>query len=842
MSGSNSLPLYSSLPSQLRARYACSEFNLVQSISDPSVCEACDAGAVGSLPPLIGLAAAALLAVGVFVGIAARSPGAMRRWVSTTVILITHVQTVSILSSLHLQWPVWVKRVTATLSFDVVSLPSSSCLFNSGGEAVFPVAALAVCGGVLVVDMLFVCATLSCRHEETAARYEVVLSLVFSLQLTTSWRHVFPALLNPSPSGYSNGWLGRSPAAVCSVAVALVLLLTQGLLAVHFYRRVAAFRRGARTGEWVVPRHLLSRRSIHHTKPRLLERKVAYLVLRFNEESPHWQLVIWPRQALLALLASLGDFCAKLGLKIWPGYVIASVALLVLLIFWRQQRKAQPYVFAIQNAMESWLFGANVLLLLLAIAYAALLHSSAPHAVQMMVEVLLGFALFGGLTAAAAFFAMDARRQRRRLEGVDLVTVLDYAAQKIDKPVLAALRGGSIRLLRCAWLMSEGLGGAAEGQSSDAATHVGQSNNAMRRCQELPEDAFFSPAEAAALLESGERSVLVLSYAWQIAAHPDPMGTTLSTVRRFLAATPEARECGLFWDYASLPQKPRSEIEDEHFKAGLKVMGSLYASVTGTAVLQVKDMPPRPPQYDGKLVLFGPKGPWLEETSLRADLGRFGELTSCEIDVAKSEALACFATHAVAEAAYEALALDSERPASLLYSGRPYDARGWCTFEQAVCKAVASHCAKAERERQLPERYARAQASRAKVVNLSNGQIKVEDVVDAPTALLEQALADLDTAAFTGKGDLPMVKEQLMNFEWTMHTALKRGKDLAQYGAALTLKVVEHAHDDEAGATLLLVDGNDGSSNQSSSSIELHTSKLSKETPKKAITSSVVSV
>jgi len=197
MSGSNSLPLYSSLPSQLRARYACSEFNLVQSISDPSVCEACDAGAVGSLPPLIGLAAAALLAVGVFVGIAARSPGAMRRWVSTTVILITHVQTVSILSSLHLQWPVWVKRVTATLSFDVVSLPSSSCLFNSGGEAVFPVAALAVCGGVLVVDMLFVCATLSCRHEETAARYEVVLSLVFSLQLTTSWRHVSaPSLLH----------------------------------------------------------------------------------------------------------------------------------------------------------------------------------------------------------------------------------------------------------------------------------------------------------------------------------------------------------------------------------------------------------------------------------------------------------------------------------------------------------------------------------------------------------------------------------------------------------------------------------------------------------------------
>ena len=33
-------------------------------------------------------------------------------------------------------------------------------------------------------------------------------------------------------------------------------------------------------------------------------------------------------------------------------------------------------------------------------------------------------------------------------------------------------------------------------------------------------------------------------------------------------------------------------------------MGFFYASITGTAVIQVKDMPPRPRCYDGKIVIF----------------------------------------------------------------------------------------------------------------------------------------------------------------------------------------------------------------------------------------------
>jgi hypothetical protein len=34
-------------------------------------------------------------------------------------------------------------------------------------------------------------------------------------------------------------------------------------------------------------------------------------------------------------------------------------------------------------------------------------------------------------------------------------------------------------------------------------------------------------------------------------------------------------------------------------------MGKLYASICGTAVIQLKDIPKRPPEYNGKLCLFG---------------------------------------------------------------------------------------------------------------------------------------------------------------------------------------------------------------------------------------------
>ena len=50
--------------------------------------------------------------------------------------------------------------------------------------------------------------------------------------------------------------------------------------------------------------------------------------------------------------------------------------------------------------------------------------------------------------------------------------------------------------------------------------------------------------------------MIALSYRWLTGLHPDPTGTTLAAIRRYLDAhRVQTAGCGLFWDYASLPQK-----------------------------------------------------------------------------------------------------------------------------------------------------------------------------------------------------------------------------------------------------------------------------------------------
>ena len=59
---------------------------------------------------------------------------------------------------------------------------------------------------------------------------------------------------------------------------------------------------------------------------------------------------------------------------------------------------------------------------------------------------------------------------------------------------------------------------------------------------------------------------------WLKPGSPDPHGARLALVLAFLAEHPEIE--GVFFDFASLPQKPRSAAEDAMMGRGLKVMGN----------------------------------------------------------------------------------------------------------------------------------------------------------------------------------------------------------------------------------------------------------------------------
>jgi hypothetical protein len=75
-------------------------------------------------------------------------------------------------------------------------------------------------------------------------------------------------------------------------------------------------------------------------------------------------------------------------------------------------------------------------------------------------------------------------------------------------------------------------------------------------------------------------------------------------------------------------------------------MADVYASAIGTTVFRLKDIPPRPQEYDGKFCLFGLKD---DEAAVRRALGVFGQITSCELQ--KNPAVVQFDTHEAARAA-----------------------------------------------------------------------------------------------------------------------------------------------------------------------------------------------
>ena len=107
-----------------------------------------------------------------------------------------------------------------------------------------------------------------------------------------------------------------------------------------------------------------------------------------------------------------------------------------------------------------------------------------------------------------------------------------------------------------------------------------------------------TPEEAIALIRKGDRSAGSLSYGWPLQGNPDPTGHRLKILREALSVHVNIE--AFFCDFASLFQKPRTEDEEAAFRRSIDVMGDLYASAIGTCVLQLKEIPPRPAEYDAR--------------------------------------------------------------------------------------------------------------------------------------------------------------------------------------------------------------------------------------------------
>lgn len=135
--------------------------------------------------------------------------------------------------------------------------------------------------------------------------------------------------------------------------------------------------------------------------------------------------------------------------------------------------------------------------------------------------------------------------------------------------------------------------------------------------------------------------------------------------------------------FLSLFQKPpdgdRLPEEERAFRLSLEVMADLYASAVGTTVFQLKEIPPRPPAFDGALCLFGLEDA-ADMTTIRAAFEPFGVVGAVAIGAMQGApqgtAVVRFTTHAGALAAKKAGAPEGVCSGiDFLYNERSYDGR-----------------------------------------------------------------------------------------------------------------------------------------------------------------------
>lgn len=770
------------------------------SLTDPTQCDYCPADLTGPIVMIVAFALGAALILVAYVVITLLFSAALARWISTLTILVTHAQTLSIISGMGLAWPQSLIVVMSALRFEMLAIPEAACIFASsdGGIAPFWLYAVVVSAVMLLLLTALLALRLlaeSCGSAKRADQLEFVLTIVYSAQLVTSWRFACSTLL-----GLPGAWQQATQAdradgstlvvPLIGAGLSTVLLIVQAWLCASFVHKLYAFRRGTDGRGWYVrqrcflwPRQLFRCRACGRERgperiaPRRLAKQVEYFTARFAPHAPCWQLSIWLKQ--LALLSV--RFVSDLFLYFIPDaseyapYIVVALAVLVIIAFWRHHRHWQPFPFHFQNLMEECLFGANVVLLVFAAAYAAL-DQLAPCAstIRTTYELILMAALFGGLSVSAVIVVRDVRAgSQQRLAEVNLADMVMNADRKIDAPLREALWRGDIRLLRCSWLLS----------SSEL--------NRMSRSQELPDAAFFSPEQAAQLLDRADRSVLALSYRWLTSAHPEPQGTTLEAVRRYLASDAQAAECGLFWDYASLPQRgldgsDRTDEEAATFKRALSVMGLFYASIRGTAVLQFKDVPPRPSQFDGQIMLFGVSSAASTKEALTSELSCFGAVVELDINPISGQASVRFATHSAAEECIAELTRLG-RAVDFVYNATAYDRdcgsvySGWCTFEQAVAKMVSAHLEAADRQASkakepTPTSLPGKATVRAKLIDISDGGVVPVEVSDEPAKLLSSTIGAINGAKFVGKADKAIVQHMLSELEWIMKSAMDQAE------------------------------------------------------------------
>ena len=304
---------------------------------------------------------------------------------------------------------------------------------------------------------------------------------------------------------------------------------------------------------------------------------------------------------------------------------------------------------------------------------------------------------------------------------------------------------------------------------------------------------FATADDAIALLTGNGREIASLTYGWVSTDDPDPSGEYLRAVCRFLKSELGAHVRAIFWDFASLPQKPYSKCDAKMVATALKVMPDVYASILGTMVMRHRSMPARPASLDGEVVVLADDK--ATEAAVRSVLEAHGTLENVRRDE-QGRWRARFASHADAERAVAAgpfvdvtAICNGHLGVTAICNGhlgvtaignghlgvtaicnghlgvtaiftchhaRPYAARGWPKFESGVCtegiiRAARCPGLKATLER-LPPKLIEIDGEVPTVARDPYGSAH-----EGASARVQRVRSSLHEAFFTSKGDRALV-------------------------------------------------------------------------------------
>ncbi|KAL1496050.1 hypothetical protein AB1Y20_014679 [Prymnesium parvum] len=376
-----------------------------------------------------------VLVLSVFLGIAVyaylinRYPEALRTWISTLSIILTHMQTVSILARIRLAWPSSAQQVMNLVLITNVNLDISAarpeCAIQNPNFPSYHVYTLCVvCLPLLTLlsvsaarGVHFLHAQLRHVAPSTAERtlddkLELFESIVFHFWLVMSWSKIFALIIAPDSGDGQTIILTRLGAGVAYGLLGLeVLLLAK--YAIHTRAVMAMEARGA-DGDTSVTIGF-SRLSVDR-----LAYRVSYMTHRFASSAQYWQFVVWLRQFLLEAMALLptllGSSASSLSLepgkldeapiKQWVIWLHSSLALVVIAAFALYHRRVYPYYYEFQNKMEDWLYFASGTMILLGVVYTFLDRK------HLLVEVLLLVVLVGSLCGSAAYLTFNYNKGR----------------------------------------------------------------------------------------------------------------------------------------------------------------------------------------------------------------------------------------------------------------------------------------------------------------------------------------------------------------------------------------------------------------------------------------------